>query len=310
MASYSNLDPGDYTLRVAAIGPDGVPSPQELTVAVHVAPAWWQRAETRALVALLLLLAAWVWLRWRGRAWQRQRAELQALVAERTAALELSALTDPLTGLHNRRYVSQQLPADAARSLRRQPSADGGGGVPAPDHSSDLVLFLVDIDHFKQVNDRHGHAAGDTVLVQMAARLRQAFREGDAVVRWGGEEFLVLARDTDRGRAPELAERVRALVAGTPFTLDDDTALQVTCSVGFAVFPLASQWPQALDWSRVLRLADEALYAAKGAGRNGWFGLLQARAESAESLVAAAAQPLALWQATGGLDVAASATLR
>lgn len=310
VASYSNLDPGRYTLRVVAVGPGGVPSPQPLTLAVDVAPAWWQRPQTRALAALLPLLGVWAWLVQRSRAWQRQRIALEALVAERTAALAHSALTDPLTGLHNRRYVSQQLPADAARSLRRQPAAGAHGAVPGADDSSELVLFLVDIDHFKQVNDRYGHAAGDAVLVQMAARLRQAFREGDAVVRWGGEEFLVLARDTARSRAPELAERVCATVAETPFLLADGTALPGTCSVGFAVFPLAPQWPQVLDWPRVLNLADEALYAAKTAGRNGWFGLLQARADSAEALAAAAAQPLASWQAAGGLEVVASATLR
>jgi diguanylate cyclase (GGDEF)-like protein len=302
-ASYSNLDPGRYRLRVSAVGHGGVPSPQELLLEVQVQPAWWQRREAQALASVALLLLAGLWLQRRSRAWERQRAELQTLVAERTAALEQSALTDPLTGLHNRRYASQQLPVDAVRCLRRHQGRDR---VPTEPDDADLALFLVDIDHFKQVNDRHGHAAGDAVLVQVAARLRQALREGDAVVRWGGEEFLVVARDTSRQRAAELAERLRALVAETPYVLDDGQPLRCTCSVGFAVFPLAPQWPAALEWPQVLKLADDALYAVKSAGRDGWLGLTSARAGSSAELQGAATRPLASWVATGDLVVVAS----
>ena len=84
--------------------------------------------------------------------------------------------------------------------------------------AAELVVFLIDIDHFKSVNDAHGHDAGDAVLVQMAARLRSVFRGSDHLVRWGGEEFLVVASDTPRERAPELAERMRRAVADTAFS--------------------------------------------------------------------------------------------
>ncbi len=304
LASYSNLDPGSYRLRVRATSRSGVDSERELDLALNVEPAWWQRPETRALAAVLALGGLWAWVQWRTVALRRQRRVLEALVAERTAALQASSLTDPLTGLHNRRFVSEEMPAEIARSLRRHgearrhPQASGEG--------SDLLFFLVDIDHFKAVNDRHGHAAGDAVLVQMAARLKTAFRLGDPVVRWGGEEFLVLARDTPRGQAAEMAERVRAAVADQPFSLDDGQLLRCSCSVGFAVFPLAPDWPQALPWSTVLNLADAALFLAKERGRNGWVGLVGARAASDEALRAAAAQPLAQWQASGLLDTVTS----
>jgi len=144
------------------------------------------------------------------------------------------------------------------------------------------------------------------VLVQMAARLRQAFREGDSLVRWGGEEFLVLTRDTSRERAAELAQRVCDVMSGQPFVLDGGQTLHCSCSVGFAAFPLAPAWPQALEWSAVLNLADAALYAVKHQGRNGWAGLLRARAASAAELQNAARQPLALWQTRDALDWVAS----
>ena len=136
-----------------------------------------------------------------------------------------------------------------------------------------MIFFLIDVDHFKRVNDHHGHAAGDAVLSQMRERLQGVFRESDYLVRWGGEEFLVVARSADRGSAATLAERVRSAVAGRDFVLDDSRLLNVTCSVGFAALPFVPTDPRALNWADVVDLADIALYLAKGAGRNGWVGI-------------------------------------
>ncbi|MBA3931274.1 MAG: GGDEF domain-containing protein, partial [Xanthomonas sp.] len=127
-----------------------------------------------------------------------------------------------------------------------------------------------------RVNDAHGHAAGDAVLMQMRGRLEPVFRATDWLVRWGGEEFLIVARSISRQHAAELAERVRAAVAGQPFVLDDGRLLQRSCSLGFACFPLAVAHPRALDWSATLDLADAALYAAKRSGRNAWAGVVDA----------------------------------
>jgi diguanylate cyclase (GGDEF)-like protein len=236
---------------------------------------------------------------------RERTAELEALSHElqlKSAALEAISLTDPLTGLHNRRFLEQHLDTDVAQTVRHH-EEHRRRGSPLPD-GPDIVFFLIDIDHFKQVNDQHGHAAGDAVLVQMRQRLQQAFRQSDYLVRWGGEEFLITARATSRTKAPELAERVRAGVADTPFVLADGTLLHKTCSVGFAAFPLAPEWPAAMAWTDVVDLADSALYAVKRGGRNGWLGVLQASAESAEALKAATALPLAEWAARGDLQLA------
>ena len=186
-------------------------------------------------------------------------------------ALEEVSLTDQLTGLRNRRFFLQHVDADVGMSLRRydDPLRQGGGereSVPG----KDLVFFMVDLDHFKEVNDRHGHAGGDAVLIQMQERLREVFRESDYLIRWGGEEFLVLARATHRDEAKVVAERIRQAVAGREFVLPDGARIHKTCSIGFACFPFMPSAPRLLSWSEVVELADQGLYLAKRSGRNAW----------------------------------------
>ncbi len=208
---------------------------------------------------------------------ERSNQELEQRVQSRTVelqgalrALEESSLTDPLTGLRNRRFLLQHLDNDAALSARH---CEGGTSriVSAP--GSDLLMFMVDLDHFKEVNDTHGHQAGDAVLTQIKERLRRVFRESDYLVRWGGEEFLIVARATLRSKAAMMAERVRTTIAGQPFVLPDGTQLTKTCSVGFAAYPFITSAPRAVPWQDVVDIVDTALYAAKRAGRNAWAGL-------------------------------------
>jgi diguanylate cyclase (GGDEF)-like protein len=328
MASYGNLPPGRYRLQVQGSNRLGDWSPRLLEVALEVQPAWWQTwwARVAALAALALLV--WGLVQVRTGLLRRRQAELEAAVRERTqalealsrelqqksAALEASSLTDPLTGLHNRRFLAQQMAADAPRLARRHGEAPRAGRAADPAATSggsdrDLVFFLIDLDHFKSVNDEHGHAAGDAVLLQVCDRLRQVFREADHVVRWGGEEFLVAARDTSRERAPELAERARRVIADTPFHLGEGASTglrRLTASIGFAAYPLAPAHPAALDWTATVELADAALYVVKRGGRDGWFGLQQADAAHADALRQAAAAPLADWLRQGGLRTQAS----
>jgi len=217
---------------------------------------------------------------------ERSNRDLELRVAERTAelrlalqALEESSLTDPLTGLRNRRFLLQHLEKDAALSLRKAKS-------PAGAEATDTVMFMVDLDHFKHVNDTHGHLAGDAVLIQIKERLLRVFRESDYLVRWGGEEFLIVARATLRHQAARLAERVRATIADEDFVLPDGTRLAKTCSVGFASHPFVAGDPLALSWQDVIAMIDMALYAAKRAGRDGWVGLAATEATQPQRLLA------------------------
>lgn len=214
---------------------------------------------------------------------RRLTRQLSEQVAQRTAQLnsknqelqeayrqvEQASTTDPLTGLRNRRFLEQNLQPDLQRSLRLHqdhPQNDGNDDI-------DLLFFLVDLDDFKQVNDVHGHSAGDLVLQQFAALLQQVFRSSDYLVRWGGEEFLVVSRFTNRRRAAELAQRLLDTVLEYPFTLSDGTLLPKSCSIGYSCFPLMPEHPQQVSWHQVLEAADASLYAAKSSGKHCWIGI-------------------------------------
>jgi diguanylate cyclase (GGDEF)-like protein len=180
--------------------------------------------------------------------------ELEMRVEGRTAELraanaELQRLTvvDPLTGLLNRRALGNVLRREMDRSRR---------------HRHDLAVIMFDLDHFKRVNDQHGHAAGDAVLRHVAAVATRSVRGTDAVARYGGEEFVIVGPETEWGEAMELAERVRAAVSSSP-TAWEGRPLTVTASFGVAMLSA-----QDADADAVIQRADRALYAAKAAGRN------------------------------------------
>jgi diguanylate cyclase (GGDEF)-like protein len=275
--AYTNLPPGDYRLRVQGTNRAGRFSPHELRLPITVLPAFHQTAWFRALMALLLLAIAYSGYRLRVRRLEARSETLERLVRERTSELETAyarieeaSLTDPLTQLRNRRFLEQGIAADVEIAVRRH---------------EDLVFLLLDLDHFKSVNDTYGHAAGDAVLVQTAAVLRSVFRASDHVVRWGGEEFLAVARFVSRGDAPALAEKIRAAIASHPFRLDDGTVLERTCSIGFAVYPFLPARPRAVGWEEIVGLADLGLYAVKRSGRNGWVGIEAGEVDDPEAAV-------------------------
>jgi two-component system cell cycle response regulator len=163
---------------------------------------------------------------------------------ERLAGL---ARKDPLTGLPNRRALEEELPRALARALR--------AGEP-------LSVVVLDVDRFKEVNDRHGHAAGDAVLAAVAGRAAAALRGSDVIARFGGEEFAVVLPGADLARAAEAAERIREAVAAEAVTAGG-AALSVTVSLGCATLV-----PDERDARALLARADARLYEAKRAGRN------------------------------------------
>lgn len=279
VANYTHLVPGEYTLEVRGTNRLGVWSRDVFRLGVHALPAWYETRWFRLLILVVLVLAAYGAHRLRTAVLRRRQRELEAIVERRTRELseanvklqELS-LSDPLTGLRNRRFLTQHLEADIARTVRRYEDwRINRTGEPPTD--TDVLFFLVDLDHFKVVNDRFGHHAGDLVLVQMRERLQEVFRESDFVVRWGGDEFLTVTRENPRSEAGPIAERIREAVASRPFELDGGQTIDASVSVGFAAFPFAQSMPDAIAWLQVVGIADHALYMAKEAGRNTWFGL-------------------------------------
>ncbi len=177
---------------------------------------------------------------------QAEQAREDAQTARRRAAeYEAHAERDPLTGLGNRRHLQR-------RAAELLPAAAAIGRP--------VALAQIDIDHFKSVNDRHGHDEGDRVLVAMAQLLRENTRAGDVLARHGGEEFVIVLPDLAPGDAAELCERLRQRVAAHDWGLAG-TDGPVTISIGLATTP-------PYDLAAMLKQADEALYRAKRAGRN------------------------------------------
>jgi diguanylate cyclase (GGDEF)-like protein len=184
--------------------------------------------------------------------------------------LQEASLTDPLTGVRNRRYFSASIAGDVSQTLRSYADAHDP-------RTRDTVFYLIDADDFKEINDRFGHDSGDKVLVEMARRISCCVRNSDILVRWGGEEFLIVSRYTDRREATILGARVLAAVADTPFSLGrGDETIRRTCSIGWAAFPWLPNDPEAVDYEEVLSLADQGLRQAKQSGKNRAVGMTPA----------------------------------
>jgi diguanylate cyclase (GGDEF)-like protein len=266
------LSPGRYRLHIEAAGRDGRFSNRHELDIVLTPPAWRHpTAYVLYAVLLVLLLALIAWRVHRNIHYERRQVEtLHRQVAERTAELrqlnerlhrsneELDRATrrDPLTGLSNRRDFLDWIE-------RTQPGGDRR-----------LLFLMIDIDDFKQINDTRGHAVGDQVLVNFGQRLGHFCRADDILVRWGGEEFLLVVDDIDPDRGADLARRICKAVAEEPLHTAEGEAMAVTCSVGYAPWPILRSVEAPNSWELSADLADRALYAAKAAGKNGWRGLV------------------------------------
>ena len=292
--TVTDLPPGRYALEVQAAGRDGRFG-EARRLELEMAPPWWRHPLAYAAYALALLaLAALVVQRVRA-AMRRERRQVELLertVTERTlqlqlanqrlsrtnAQLSIATRRDPLTRVSNRRDLQDWLGRETA-ALRERLEADAGG-------ADRLVFLIIDLDNFKRVNDVHGHQAGDEVLVHLADRLRLLCREDDLLVRWGGEEFLLVSRFTRLEDAAALAERIRAAIATRPIRLSRGVALDLTCSIGFAPWPFALDWPALGDWSACLELADRCLYAVKRGTKDGWVGVVPGSAPLPDAIQA------------------------
>lgn len=168
--------------------------------------------------------------------------------------LEQETITDPLMGIYNRRYLEKRLTEESLRASR---------------YEQPFSIFLLDIDRFKTINDTYGHPLGDIVLKKLAKAIVGSVREVDVVIRYGGEEILVILPNTTMEHAVELAERLRLNIAETRMIEPDPykgrPAIHITVSIGVSGYKFADGWDNS---SRVVERADKALYEAKERGRN------------------------------------------
>lgn len=293
---YTNLPAGDYRFRVRARDVYGTVG-REASYVFRVLPPWYRTWWAWLLWDLLAVVLLALAVRWRLAALRRRNRELAALVERRTRELQSAndalaeqSITDPLTGLKNRRYLHDHIEQDVAMARRHY--QDHHQGRASAQHMA-LLFLMVDIDHFKEVNDTYGHAAGDRVLQQLRDILLAVTRDSDTPIRWGGEEFLIVARFAPQEAGPQFAERIRVAVAAHRFDLGDGRTIHRTCSIGFASYPFFGSEPDRLNWEQVVNIADECLYAAKRHGRNAWVGVAPMHAPVSGDLIEALQASLA-----------------
>ena len=210
---------------------------------------------------------------------QKEILEQQAKEIERVnRELEDAALNDPLTGLRNRRFYSQVIGTETA-SVKRSYQPESRA-----EHCKDILFCLLDIDNFKQINDQYGHDAGDYVLVETTRRLQSVVRQSDYLLRWGGEEFLAMTRESQRTEGQFLAERLVHCVCAKPIALPCGETITVTASAGWAAYPWQSDASDLLATEDILKIADRALYLAKKTGRNRAIGVLPIERDENQAL--------------------------
>lgn len=274
IAEYTNLPPGDYQFMVSAAYPGGAWSEHNGQVRFTINPHFWQQSWFWLVIFLALIAVIFLTHRWRLKSLQLRAQELSTQVAEKTFKLkqqadhlravdaerssllreikrqanefEQQARSDKLTGLANRRAFDEALSRECARSRRQQ--------VP-------LCLALLDIDHFKLINDNYNHSIGDKVLQQLATEVSRYCREEDLLARWGGEEFALLLPNCNAVAAQAICERIREAISAADYSA---VAPDITLSISIGI----TLYNDNDSLEHFVTRADKALYAAKQNGRN------------------------------------------
>ncbi len=255
-AKLSGADPADFTEKSIRIEIERTGREARTLIKIGI------------LLVILLLICILLWTRYSAR---RQRAEVQLLINENVHKLEVAnnmlrtaIMRDPLTNLMNRRFLFE---VEERKIVRLLESWQRGNQLIDKRHSgtSDKLyaLLMLDIDHFKRVNDIYGHSAGDIVLKGIAQILVNSVRVDDIAIRWGGEEFLVLLENIPQKNALRVAQNIRKIIEKTPFITENGTQIWITVSVGISFLPFYKSRPMLVNFERALEIADAALYKSK-----------------------------------------------
>ncbi|BFM10108.1 diguanylate cyclase [Simiduia litorea] len=272
IAYYTNLPPGPFVFEVQAkqaFGRWGPVASATIVVEAYYYETLWFKCLIAALVLIFLygifrvrtfsLRTRSVYLAQEIQARTEQLETMNSELERVNKKLHLASITDPLTGLHNRRFMTEQIGVELARMKRQRQQQQ------QVQSNNVLGFFLIDLDWFKHVNDRYGHGVGDMLLAETASNLKKACRESDMLLRWGGEEFLLLAPDSNPSEFSRIADRLRRAVAmaGEKMGLPQ----RISASIGCVPHPLSLR-SDIDNWTFTLALADYCLYQAKAAGRN------------------------------------------
>lgn len=293
-ATYTNLPAGDYIFKVKASNNDGIWNEQGVNLALTVLPApwysWWAYLGYTFVGLLILALIFRSYLN-KLQKQAQYRSKLEDEVKSRTSELRKAneqllnaSVTDQLTGLHNRRYLSSIIDKECAkvtRDIQKLNKIKGDIGQTGPR----LFCLMFDLDGFKPINDTYGHDAGDQIICQIGELLKNVCRNSDTVIRWGGDEFLIVGRVEDLSEVNILAERLRSEIGNKGFDIGLKQRMHLSCSIGYGLYPFVPRFPDSFSWEQIQIIADRALYYSKDAGRNHWAGIISTAKQPPVSLM-------------------------
>ena len=294
--TYRSLPAGDYIFTVKASNNDGAWNEQGASFQLHVEPPPWQTLWAYSLYTLFFGGTLVNYKRSHKKKLERvaeYNAKLESEVNDRTRELserndELKALnnklreasfTDALTGLKNRRYLYDSVSSMVASVGRRAEVAKRRGTKSnTVDIAPSIFFMMIDLDGFKVINDTYGHDAGDRALMQVRDVLESSCRWADTIIRWGGDEFMIVGDNTSARAAEQLAERLRRELSERQYQLGNGHVGRLSGSIGFAMYPFSPlKKTSLLKWEQVVAVADHAAYTAKKNGRNAWVGVYGTR---------------------------------
>lgn len=290
-ATYTNLPAGDYVFRVRASNNDGLWNETGAAVSLRVIPPPWRTTWAYTLYALIVIGIVVAYL-----AMQRRKLVLAAemqhqlheQVRERTRELDernreleeanesltRASMSDALTGLNNRRFLYEYLESQIATLSRLytkvQHQADATKVVLK---EGSLFFMMIDLDGFKKINDTYGHAAGDAALIQVKEVLKSCTRDSDTIIRWGGDEFLIVGHSEGLEGVQLLAERIRNGISSHNYVVGEGQIGYLGGSIGVAQYPFNASEPRRFTWEQVVALADQAAYISKANGGDSWVTL-------------------------------------
>ncbi len=267
-AYYTNPDPGVYTFYVRARNrEDRLETLQKVSILIK--PFFYQTVLFKVFMVMAILMTGFLLYRLRIRNLRQYKVELERLVALRTKELKDAALRDPLTGLQNRRFLTEIIETEISAfiGLKNYALRNKISRRTLPEEAI-FGIIMFDIDHFKKINDTYGHKAGDMVLQQFSTLLRSSVRSDDIVVRWGGEEFMVVLKKTHRCYMDDYIGSVLQDIRTKRFDIGGGKTISLTSSAGAVGFPCDDKVPEAFTFEQTVVLADNALYFSKKTGRN------------------------------------------
>jgi len=255
---YTNLPPGNYPFEVQSRQKHGDWDGPVAYLEVKVLPTFWQTTLAKILMVLLFIIVGFLIGMVRVLHFKSQQKKLQRLVDEQIAEIKKQrdkvsqlATTDELTGISNRRKFIENMDTEMVRSKR---------------YKRALSLLIIDIDNFKDINDSYGHSVGDEILKVTASRGLHIIRKTDTLARWGGDEFVLLMSETDKDKAVEICERLKASIQSSPLNLSATEFIEFTISGGISTWDINQEGDKKHD--DIFKEADLALYRAKESGRN------------------------------------------